>query len=65
MPNKFSILAKSAFVRLAQPSNAELPIEETPLPIVTEVSPVQSLKAEPPIDVTLSPIVTDMSLVFP
>ena len=38
--------------KLLQPMNAELPIEVTELPIVTEVSPLQLLNALLPIEVT-------------
>ena len=42
----------SAF-KFVQPLKAELPIEETLLPIMTFVSPVQPLKASVLIDITL------------
>ena len=45
-------MSEQTFFRLVHSENAPSPIEETEVPMVTEVRPVQPLKAQLPIEVT-------------
>ena len=57
-PDGGVLVSQMVFVKF-ESKNASSPIDNTPLPIMTEVRPLQLEKALSPMDVTLLGMVTD------